>query len=327
MSKKIDINKLSDLLLGIDNILILTHERPDGDAFGSVIGLLTLLRSLGKKVDSYFPEKISDRYTNYLCDGIYIETPPPLFNYTYCISLDCSNLERLAICKEKQKEILSLTLINIDHHYDNTLYGTENFINSTASSASEIVFDILKVSDEWKISSSAATALTMGILMDTGGFRFDNTSSDVLRKTAELMEMGADYIGTIKSMYFTKSYDLYRLEANIALDHLKISFDNRFAYFYLDEEILNQHNLTTRDTEGLIDTIRILDGIDITAILTKKNDGFRVSLRSNNPKYSVSEIAHKLNGGGHKLAAGCFIEAENIEKAEQILQSHVKDIL
>ena len=91
MPKKIDINKLSELLLSIDNILILTHERPDGDAFGSVIALLTLLRNLGKKTDSYFPEKISDRYSKFLCDGIYIETPPPNFNYSYCISLDCSN--------------------------------------------------------------------------------------------------------------------------------------------------------------------------------------------------------------------------------------------
>ena len=327
MPKRIDINKLSELLLSIDNVLILAHERPDGDAFGSVIALLTLLRNLGKKADSYFPEKISDRYKDFLCDGFYIETPPSDFNYSYCVSLDCSNLERLAICKEKEKEILSLPLINIDHHYDNGLYGTYNYIDSTASSAAEIIFDILKTSDKWIVTPNVATALTMGILMDTGGFRFDNTSPGVLKKASELMELGADYINTIKAMYFTKSPDIYNLEADIAFNHLKMAFDNRFAYFYLDDEILAKHNLTTRDTEGLIDTVRIIKGIDITAILTKKNNGFRVSLRSNNSNYSVAEIAHKLNGGGHKLAAGCFIETEDAKEAEQILLNHVKKTL
>ncbi len=327
MSHKIDIKNLSVLLLSIDNVLILAHERPDGDAFGSAIAMLTLLRNLGKKADAYFPEKMPDRYKDFLCDGFYIETPPPEFNYSYCISLDCSNLERLAIIKDKEKEILSLPLINIDHHYDNGLYGSENYINPEASSTSEIIFDIIKTSVNWIVTPNTATALTMGILMDTGGFRFDNTTANVLRKAADLMELGADYINTIKSMYFTKSLDLYNLEADIAVNYLKIVYDNRFAYFFLDDEILNRHNLTTRDTEGLIDTVRIIKGIDITAILTKKNNGFHVSLRSNNSQYSVSEIAHKLNGGGHKLAAGCFIETEKIEKAEQILQNHVKKIL
>jgi bifunctional oligoribonuclease and PAP phosphatase NrnA len=327
MSKRIDIKTLSELLLSIDNVLILAHERPDGDAFGSVIALLTMFRSLGKKADSYFPEKISNRYKDYLCDGFYIETPPPAFNYSYCICLDCSNLERLAVCEEKKEEISALPMINIDHHFDNTLYGLYNYVDCNASSASEIVFDILETSDNWIVTPNAATALTMGILMDTGGFRFDNTSSAVLRKTAELMELGADYINTIKSMYFTKSMDLYHLEADIALNYLKITFNGRFAYFYMDEAILTRHNLTARDTEGLIDTIRIINGIDITAILTKKNNGFRVSMRSNNPDYAVSEIAHRLNGGGHKLAAGCFIETEGIQDAEKILIDHVDAVL
>ena len=117
------------------------------------------------------------------------------------------------------------------------------------------------------------------------------------------------------------------MEADIALNCLKITLDNRFSYFYLDDEILAKHNLTARDTEGLIDTFRILKGIDIAAILSKKDNGYRVSLRSNNSKYSVSEIAHKLNGGGHKLAAGCFIETENIKEAEHILICHVRQIL
>jgi len=323
----IDINKLSELLLSIDNILILAHERPDGDAFGSTIGLLTLLRNLGKKADAYFPEKVSDRYKNFLSEGFYIENFPSESNYSYCISLDCSNFERLAVCKPNEKEILPLPLINIDHHYDNSLYGLQNYIDPNASSTAEIIYDILKTSEQWIVTPKAASALTMGILADTGGFRFDNTSSSVLRKVADLMDIGADYINTVKSLYFTKSHSLYRLEADIAFNYLKMAYDNKFAYFYLDESILNKYDLTSRDTEGLIDTVRIIDGVEITAILTKKEHGFRASLRSNNPNYSVADIAHQLNGGGHKLAAGCFIEVNNIDDAELILLEHVKKTL
>ena len=89
-----------------------------------------------------------------------------------------------------------------------------------------------------------------------------------------------------------------------------------------------KHEVNKRDTEGLIDSIRATQGINIAAILTKRLDkGYHVSLRSNDPNYSVASIAHKLDGGGHKLAAGCFIEARSIDEAEKILLSHVKAIL
>ena len=323
----IDINNLSNLLLGIDNVLILTHERPDGDAFGSVMALLILLNSLGKKAGAYFPEKIPERYQHLIhTNNVFIQRQPQPFSYTSCICLDCGNEERLAD-KDIHNEVFSLPIINIDHHHDNTLYGEHNYVNSAACSTAEIIFDIYRCSEKWKITSDAATAITMGMLMDTGGFRFDNTTPDVLRKTAELIELGADYINTIKAMYFTKSFNLYRLEADIALNHLERAFQNRFAYLYLNDELLNKHKVSKRNTEGLIDSIRIVNGIDITAILVKKENGFRISLRSNNSNYSVASIAHKLSGGGHKLAAGCFIETDDIKEAQRILLDHVKDIL
>ena len=327
MSKTINLQELSERLLRIDNVIIFTHENPDGDALGSVVALLTLFRNLGKKADAYIPEKISERYNGFICDGLYIKTTLPSFDYSYCISLDCSNKKRLAIYTPKEKEIFSLPIINIDHHFDNELYGVENYINPKASATAEIIFDIIKNSPDWSVTPNVATAITLGILTDTGGFRFDNTSSDVLIKAGELINMSADYMCVIKSMYFTKHYNLYKLEADIAVNHLKLASNKKFAYIYLADELLNKYDLDKTDTEGLIDTFRIIDGVIISAIITKKNNGFKVSMRSNNTNYSVVEIAHKLNGGGHKLAAGCFIETDSIEKAEQILLSYVKDLL
>ncbi len=328
MPDKISINKLSDLLLGLDDILIFTHERPDGDAIGSVVSLLKLFTKLNKTANAYFPEPIPKQYSQYLCNNIFIGNNfPSSFNFSYCIGLDCSNIERLAVIKEKKEEILSLPIINIDHHYDNGLFGTYNYIDPSASSTSEIIFDITSISKQWIMSSDIATTIIMGILMDTGGFRFDNTSPNVLKKTASLMKLGGNYIDTVKAMYFKKPYNLYKFEADIAIKHLKMKFNNRFAYFYMSNKALEQYNLSKSDTEGLIDSIRIINGVDVAAILTQKDNGFKISLRSNNVEFPVSDIAHKLHGGGHKLAAGCFINENSIEKAEQVLLEHVKNLL
>ena len=326
MSENISISKLSNLLLSLDNILIFTHERPDGDAIGSVVSLLKLFNKLKKKAYAYFPESIPKQYSQYLCDNIFVGNYPSNLNFTNCIGLDCSNIERLAVIKERKNDIFSSPIINIDHHYDNGLFGTYNYIDSSASSTAEIIYDIVSVSSKWVLTPDIATTIIMGILMDTGGFRFDNTSSNVLKKTAQLMELGGNYIETVKSMYFKKPYNLYQYEADIAVNHLKMKFNNRFAYFYMSNRALEQYNLSKSDTEGLIDTIRIIDGVDIAAILAEKDNGFKVSLRSNNLKFPVSTIAHKLNGGGHKLAAGCFINENSIDKAEKILLEHVRNI-
>ena len=323
------IDNLSKLLLDIDNAIIITHERPDGDAFGSVIALLILMNALEKNVAAYFPEEVPERYRHLgSINNVFIQKSPQPFGYTSCICLDCGNKERLATGSEDiHDKIFSLPIINIDHHHDNTLYGQHNYIDSKACSTAEIIFDIFQCSDRWEINPQVATAITMGMLMDTGGFRFDNTTPDVLRKAAALMELGSDYSGMIKAMYFTKPFDSYRLEADIALNYLKRSFDNRFVYLYLNEKLLKKYNINKRDTEGLIDSIRIIGGVDITAILIKKEEGFRVSLRSNNSSYSVAAIAHRLNGGGHKLAAGCLIEKQNIKDAEKVLLHHVENVL
>lgn len=313
-----------EYLSTLDNIIIFTHEHPDGDAIGSVFALQKAFKALGKMVDIYFPENLPLRYSTMINENTYISKKRENHDYSVCIALDCGNFERLETF-DKGKP-LNIPILNIDHHQDNTLFGTYNLINSKACATAEIMFDIL-LAGKQKITSDIANCLLIGILLDTGGLRFDNTNANVLRKVAVLIDLGANYNRIVKGMYFTKPLGVMALESEVILQHMKITCNGRFAYAYLSEQLLNKYKTRYKDTEGTIDYIRTIDGLIIAAIISDNKDGFRVSLRSNNADYPVSTIAQEMSGGGHKLAAGCTIKANTIEKVEKILLEKVSSIL
>jgi bifunctional oligoribonuclease and PAP phosphatase NrnA len=320
------LSHLSEYLLTLDNFLIVAHERPDGDAIGSVFALQEALLILGKKADVYFSEALPYKYQFLVNSNTYFEENIPAAIHSNITSLDCGNFERLATFNKDNYS--KDNTISIDHHPDNTKYSNTNYIDSAACATSEILLDIFTVKGTtWQVNKKIANCLLMGILLDTGGLRFDNTTAATLKKTAKLIDLGADYIPTIKSIYFTKPFKMMTLEADIILNHLKMAFDSKFAYLYLSKEILEKHNVTQKDTEGLIDYYRTIDGLIIAATFVEHNNGFRVSMRSNNANYPVNEIAKSLSGGGHKLAAGCFIPAENFELAEARLKAYIQKLL
>jgi phosphoesterase RecJ-like protein len=141
------------------------------------------------------------------------------------------------------------------------------------------------------------------------------------------MRAGADYAAIINAMFFSKPANFAKMEAEIICYHLKTGCGGRFAWFYLSEELLDSFGLTEKDTEGLIDVIRTIKDFEIVAVLKKKENGFRISLRSKNQNYSVGTVARKLNGGGHELAAGGFIPADTVEEAEAVLEYEIGKLL
>lgn len=319
------VKEVLEYLLTLDNIIIFTHERPDGDAIGSVFALQKALKTSGKIVDVYFSESLPVRYSALINENTYISKRRKNHDYSVCVSLDCGNFERLETF-DKGKP-LNIPILNIDHHQDNTLFGTHNFINSKACATAEIIFDMLISVGKEEITSDIADCLLMGILLDTGGLRFDNTNAEVLRKVAKLIDLGADYNSILKNMYFTKPLRVMTLESDVVLEHMKIACNGKFAYAYLSEKLLDKHKTRYKDTEGTIDYIRTIDGLIIMAIISETKDGFRVSLRSNNADYPVSTIAQEMSGGGHRLAAGCTIKVNTIKEAEKILLEKVSSIL
>lgn len=316
--------KLSLFLRENDNYLILTHEHPDGDAFGSVFGLLTVLWENGKKADAFFPDAIPLRYQNFIPDGLIIGKLPDLSPYSWLICLDFSSPERVALGNDDKTVISSFQTANIDHHPDNKLFGVRNFVDTKASATAEILYRAIKNIKGWQIPRKAATCFLIGIVMDTGGFRFDNTTPAVFNISAELLKSGAEYSKIINEMFFSKPLAFARLEAELLQRHLHTACSGRYIWIYLTEEILKSHGVLKKETEGLIDILRMLRGVDIVCIFHKEDKGFHFSLRSKNTKYSVGKIARSLNGGGHELAAGGFIKTGAITEAEKIMLSYVR---
>lgn len=319
------LKELSDYILTLDKVLLISHERPDGDAIGSLFAIQKALLRFGKEADIYLSETLPERFSS-LCNAkTFIGKPRENFGYRHCIALDCGNYDRLALFDKELKK--KLPILNIDHHPDNELFGSLNFVNPKACATAEIIFDIFSSDPKWLVDGDLANFILIGIMLDTGGLRFDNTNAGVLRKVASLIDYGANYLKIIKDMYFAKPLAMMLLETDSCLNHMQTSFDGKFVYIYLSDELLNKYGIKYKETEGIIDNLRTIKGVYIAATIAKLNNGYKVSLRSNVDKYPVNEIAKELSGGGHRLAAGCFIKTESFKFVESQILAKVKKLL
>lgn len=322
---KINPEKAAELLGKYNNFLIVTHQNPDGDALGSSFALLQYLRTEGKNVQLLLPEQVPEKYINFASSGcLTYATGLDWANFDFVIYLDTPMPKRAALSDLNFKNI-PLPSLNIDHHPDNMNYARWNLLQTEAAAAAEILFTIFKAAGG-KITPETATLLLLGIVMDTGCFRFDNTSPKVMRHAAELLERGADFHHIINDMFFSIPLPQLQFQAELISKHLRKACLGKLAWFYVPPELIEKHDVNMRNTEGLIESLRAIRGTEIVVIMQKLDNGFKISMRSKNPKYSVGSIARKLNGGGHEMAAGGLIKAANLSEAEKILISHVEGV-
>ncbi len=315
--------ELSTLFATLDDVLIVTHERPDGDAIGSVLGLLAVLKESGRRAAAYFADPLPAAYQQFVKCEPYVSHPPQMLTHKTLICLDCGNVKRLALCEEIKAALGGFRIINIDHHPDNSLFGEVNHVDSHACSTAEIVYRAIVGTGTMTISPDAATALLLGVVMDTGGFRFDNTNASVFSLAASLAEAGADYHGIVKAMFFSRPLGQFKLLSDIGFRQVRFACEGKLAFFHLADELLRAYAVDPRDTEGLIDFVRTIEGVVVTVMTSQRGDAVKVSLRSGDPRVSVGEIARRHDGGGHELAAGCQFATTD---AEQVLAQLVKEI-
>lgn len=326
MSEPVTVAQIPGLLERFRNgrILLVTHLRPDGDALGSLCGMLGLLRDCGFVADAVLPESVPDYYREFLpADGLLSESEVRLPDYGLIIVLDASRRDRASASWIASGEPLPMPLLVLDHHPDNPLYGDWNCIVPDAAATAEVIA-LLASEAGWRLSPAAATHLLIGILTDSGSFRFRNTSPRALRTAAGLMEAGGDYDRVINACYFAKPENLARFEADLLCNHLRKAFGGRFLYAFMAPELLAKYQIDLRNTEQVIEVLRAIAGPTVVATVRVESGGFKCSLRSKNPHCSVGRIARAVGGGGHELAAGCTIAAETFAEAEPILLQHVE---
>lgn len=327
--KKLSFEQTAEYLhsfCGKGKILVTAHERPDGDALGSVCGFLTLLRENGFDACGIQPDSMPDYFHEFLEKDLFVPEPgdDELKEYALFIVLDSARKERVCAGFYSGERVqFPFPVLNIDHHIDNSAYADNDLIVPAAASTTEIVAN-LAATCRWKMSGKAATYLLIGLLTDTGGLRFRNTSPAALRCAADLEEAGGAYDQVINACFFSKPENMARFEADLICNHLCKAFDGRFFYAYLSPELLQTYKIELRNTEQVIENLRAISGPSIVATIRKEGGAFKCSLRSKDPRYSVGQVARNIGGGGHELAAGCTIRVSELEDALAILLKFVE---
>jgi len=300
-----DLDRAVEELRAGERFLLTTHEGPDGDALGSLLALHNVLEQLGKDSLMFlaakeFPLPVEYRFLP-LTD-VFHEPPADLVDRTL-VFLDCGNIDRMPVDFLRRE---GARLLNIDHHHDNTRFGTINLVDTAASCTAEILFEIAKRLGA-VITPEIASALYVGVVTDTGKFMYENTSPAAHRMAAELVEAGVDVNDIYRRLYERVPTEKLRLLAR-ALDKVERYDDGRVAITYVSADDYAATGAGEELTEGVIDFLRALEGAEVAAVIRDKTDGGRsarkVSLRSSDGAVDVSAIARLHGGGGHRRAAG-----------------------
>jgi bifunctional oligoribonuclease and PAP phosphatase NrnA len=285
--------------------VIVTHENPDGDALGSMLGAAYGLRSLGKDVVLYLSgtAPLPAEY-HFLELGEIQRELPEDFEERILLAVDCANERRIG--PDTDAVDRAKVVLDVDHHHDNSRFGAINVIVDDASSSAEIVGDLLRELGV-PLTPRIAEALYVGVVTDTGRFQYSNTTPKSLRFAAELVEAGADVHGIFRQVYETVQFAKLKLLAR-ALERAQLFEGGRLVVSYLLKDDFGDVGAEEPYSEGLIDSLRAVEGSEMVALIREppRNEGpaRRISLRSSHDEVDVSAIARKAGGGGHRQAAG-----------------------
>jgi bifunctional oligoribonuclease and PAP phosphatase NrnA len=287
------------------SFVLAAHESPDGDALGSLVGMQGLLTALGKDSVMFIaPDDLPlpHEYRIFPLDGL-IQAPPADIAKRTVVFLDCGNIDRTSASVLRDGR----HLLNIDHHHDNTRFGTLNYVLPTASCTAEIVWDLMHGLGV-RPAPTVAQALYVGLITDTGRFMYENTGPRAHEMAAELIEAGTDVQTVFRQLYEEMP------PGKLALLALALAQMQRFDSGELTLAALSAGDFDRADaedsySEGIIDQLRAVQGTKVAALVRELRTGKRkgqlkVSLRATDDDVDVSAIARAQGGGGHRRAAG-----------------------
>ncbi len=297
---------------GGERFVLVTHENPDGDALGSLVAMQGVMRALGKDSLMFighdeFP--LPYEYAFFAFDGLITEIPDDAGDRTI-IFLDCGNFDRNAV------EIGDAPILNLDHHHDNTHFGTINHVVPQASCTAEIVWDLSRALDV-VLTPQIAEALYVGLVTDTGRFMYENTGPAAHVMAADLIEAGVDVHDVYRRLYEGVPAAKLALLTR-ALSRVQRFDDGRLTLARLTRADFAETGAEESYTEGIIDHLRAVQGTKVAALareLTGEDCAGRskVSLRATDGAVDVSLIARAQSGGGHRQAAGFATEMSSGE--------------
>jgi phosphoesterase RecJ-like protein len=317
MSVNVNIETLGEIFRQNHSFALMSHMRPDGDAIGSQLGLGLALEAMGKTVFYWNVDGLPESLA-FLPESEKIMMPPAEApDIDVAIALDTATKVRLGddnlIAAAKAK-----LWVNIDHHISNPLYGDVNYVDATSPATGQIVYEILQALD-MPITAGSRDAIYVAVSTDTGSFQYDSTTARTYRMAADLVERGLA-VGDINA----KTYDSHpyrRIELLRALlNTLELSTDGKVAHWQMSDQLRIDLDLKPEDSEGLIDMIRAIRGVQVAVFFEELPGGkIRVSMRSKDRSVNVCDIATRFGGGGHALAAGIRMPGPIVDAKQQVL--------
>lgn len=281
------------------HFVMVSHLKPDGDTLGAGLALGLALESLGKNV-VYFQEGVVPRNLRFLpgADRVTNQLPADLPKNALFVFGDMGNLARAG---ESLPALERENILDIDHHLGNELFGAFNYVIDDECSTGTCVLRLLRHL-EVEITPEIATCLLTTIMTDTGGFMHSNTTAEVLRTSAWLVELGADKELITEEIFANKRFEAQKLLGAV-LSRAVLDDAGRYCWSVIDQKLIDELGADYEDTEDIVNQLRAVEGVEVAALFKDFDGAVRVSLRSSG-RVNVQAAASRLGGGGHFRASG-----------------------
>jgi phosphoesterase RecJ-like protein len=298
------VKQVAAMIAQAERVWLVSHVLPDGDALGSSLGLMHLLRAQGQQARVFSAGPIPEEYLFLPGMDQVSDALPDKGDQDLAVMLDCHQPQRTGPVSEAFLAKLPQVAI-IDHHQGAVDFGQAAWVDPSFAATSEMV-TLLAQAEGWDITPEAATCLFTGVQTDTGSFRYANTTPRVFRVAADLAQAGAQVWPISQEVYATRPKRL-RLLGRI-MDNLELSQEGRLALSQITLADLEKVGAGPADLEQAVETLRLIPGVEVSALFRQTPKGaVKVSMRSRG-KVDVSRVAIELGGGGHKSAAGVTLE-------------------
>jgi phosphoesterase RecJ-like protein len=301
-------------------IAVLSHYNPDPDAYGSSCGLARTLHAAGKAVE-VINENGAVQKLEFI-PGVKSVVPTSGILPELLIVCDCGDIGRVGDSLVPFVKNFP-HVINLDHHTSNDFFGSINLVDETASSSSELVVRLITALG-LPIPPDAASALFAGLSADTGSFKYSSTSASTFDVAAALVRAGAVPVKVSEHLYSSASLAGVRVHARVMSD-LRLYENNTVCVLAVPKSLVDELGASPEDSEGLVEKGRDIEGVRISALLRWVDGIWRVSMRSRNAVWNVSELAQEFGGGGHKVAAA-FRWKRSQEELEAALIPRLIDV-
>jgi len=295
------LSQVVELIESKRRFAITSHVRPDGDSLGSSLGLYWLLRGLDKEVEVIMRDPVPHSYQKLPGSEDVRVTPAIDRTYDAVFVIECSDITRPGLIDLEKQYV-----VNIDHHATTALFGTINWIDSTASAVGEMIYNLCKATGV-RVTREIAECVYTALITDTGSFHYSNTTERTFKVASELVRAGVKPAKVSEAVFASYPWSKIELLGEV-LSTVRRDETGRVAWMRQTLEMQERAGASEEDGDGFVNYPLTCDKVEAVALLKEKEPGiYRTSLRSKGD-VNVARIAEQFGGGGHRNAAGCTLK-------------------